>query len=121
MRLHRPYRHVYYEQAKKTSGIAEAFPVAHHQGIPDDRLPPLLETKLHPLTATSLNNLAGLYHAQGKYEQAEPLLVRALAISEQQLGPVHPQTLVIQGNYAYLLRIMRRGRIRALNLWGLLR
>jgi hypothetical protein len=49
------------------------------------------------------------------------LLVRALAISEQQLGPVHPQTLVIQGNYAYLLRIMRRGRIRALNLWGLLR
>jgi tetratricopeptide (TPR) repeat protein len=34
--------------------------------------------------------LAYLYQAQGKYEQAEPLYVRALAICEQQLGPAHP-------------------------------
>ncbi|HEU5379081.1 MAG TPA: FxSxx-COOH system tetratricopeptide repeat protein, partial [Ktedonobacteraceae bacterium] len=46
----------------------------------------------HPSTATSLNNLAGLYRAQGKYEQAEPLYQRALAICEQQLGPAHPDT-----------------------------
>ena len=44
----------------------------------------------HPDTATSLNNLAGLYYAQGKYSLAEPLLKRALAIREKQLGPEHP-------------------------------
>jgi tetratricopeptide (TPR) repeat protein len=47
---------------------------------------------LHPLTATSLNNLALLYYAQGKYEQAEPLYQRALAIKEQTLGLEHPDT-----------------------------
>jgi tetratricopeptide (TPR) repeat protein len=46
----------------------------------------------HPHTASSLNNLAELYRAQGKYEQAEPLFQRALAILEQQLGPDHPDT-----------------------------
>ena len=40
----------------------------------------------HPDTATSLNNLAGLYHAQGKYEQAEPLYQRALAICGTAVG-----------------------------------
>ena len=33
-----------------------------------------------------------LYYEQGKYEQAQPLLQRALAIREQQLGPDHPDT-----------------------------
>src|SRR5260370_9057272 len=37
-----------HEQAEKTSGKASAFPITHHQGLPDDRLPPLLETKLYP-------------------------------------------------------------------------
>jgi len=36
----------------------------------------------HPDTATSLNNLAGLYKNQGKYVEAEPLYQRALAIDE---------------------------------------
>ena len=33
-----------------------------------------------------------LYYEQGKYEQAESLLQRALAIREQQLGPEYPNT-----------------------------
>ena len=37
--------------------------------------------------ATSLNNLAELYHDQGQYAEAEPLFERALAIREQALGP----------------------------------
>src|SRR5262249_40986810 len=37
----------------------------------------------HPHVATSLNNLAGLYDAQGQYAQAEPLYQRALAIREE--------------------------------------
>lgn len=51
---------------------------------------------------------AYLYDSQGKYEQAEPLLVRAMAICEQQLGPQHPQTQITRGNYVALLRAMGR-------------
>jgi len=56
----------------------------------------------HPDTATSLNNLAGLYQAQGKYAEAEPLYQRALAICEQQLGPHHPDTATSLDNLAML-------------------
>ena len=44
----------------------------------------------HPDVATILNNLAGLYKAQGHYAEAEPLYKRALAIDEGALGPDHP-------------------------------
>jgi tetratricopeptide (TPR) repeat protein len=37
----------------------------------------------HPVVATSLNNLAGLYRAQGQYAQAELFYKRALAIQEK--------------------------------------
>ena len=46
----------------------------------------------HPDTATTLHELARLYLFQGKYEEAEPLLQRALRINEQVLGPEHPET-----------------------------
>ncbi|MBN2559982.1 MAG: tetratricopeptide repeat protein [Phycisphaerae bacterium] len=35
-----------------------------------------------PDVGVSLNNLAGLYHTQGKYDQAEALFKRAVAIYE---------------------------------------
>jgi tetratricopeptide (TPR) repeat protein len=44
----------------------------------------------HPDIATSLNNLAQLYHKQGQYEKAMALYQRALAIREKALGPGHP-------------------------------
>jgi Flp pilus assembly protein TadD len=56
-------------------------------------------------TATSLNNLAALYESQGKYAQAEPLYVRALAIYEQQLGAEHPGTATSLNNLATLYRV----------------
>ncbi len=57
----------------------------------------------------SLNNLAQLYHAQGKYAQgkyaeAEPLYQRSLAIREKALGPEHPDVATSLENYAALLR-----------------
>jgi tetratricopeptide (TPR) repeat protein len=58
----------------------------------------------HPNTASSLNNLAMLYRAQGKYAEAEPLYQRALAIYEQQLGPHHPDTATSLNNLALLYR-----------------
>ena len=58
--------------------------------------------------ATSLNNLAELYHGQGRYAQAEPLLKRSLAISEKALGPDHPDVATSLENYAAQLRKMHR-------------
>ncbi len=52
--------------------------------------------------ATALNNLAELYRSQGKYEQAEPLYQRALAIREKQLGAEHPDTATNLNNLALL-------------------
>ena len=45
-----------------------------------------------PNTAQSLANLALFYTNQGKFEQAELLYQRALAIREKRLGPDHPGT-----------------------------
>lgn len=54
--------------------------------------------------AYSLNNLADLYHQQGKYAEAEPLYWRALHIFEQWLGPEHPQVTDPINNLANLYR-----------------
>ena len=43
--------------------------------------------------AQSVNNLAALYHAQGRYGEAEPLYKRALEANERVLGKEHPDTL----------------------------
>ena len=48
--------------------------------------------------ATSLNNLAALYHAQGRYAEAEPLCQQALAIAERALDSNHPTTKAIRSN-----------------------
>ncbi len=52
--------------------------------------------------ATSLNNLAALYKAQGRYAEAEPLHKRALAIFEKALGPKHPDVAQSLNNLAVL-------------------
>jgi tetratricopeptide (TPR) repeat protein len=56
--------------------------------------------KDHPDVATSLNNLAGLYDAQGDNAKALPMYVRALAINEKALGKDHPNVGIILDNYA---------------------
>ena len=56
----------------------------------------------HPLTAQSLNNLAGLYESQGRYSDAEPLYKQALAIRKQQLGDNHPDTATSLNSLATL-------------------
>ncbi len=54
--------------------------------------------------AASLNNLAELYHNQGRYAKAEPVFERALAIVDKALGPDHPNVATSLENYATLLR-----------------
>ncbi len=55
-----------------------------------------------PRLATSLNNLAVLYRAQGKYAEAEPLYKRALIIRQLALGPDHPDVAASLNNLAVL-------------------
>jgi tetratricopeptide (TPR) repeat protein len=56
----------------------------------------------HRDVAASLNNLAELYRAQGRYGEAEPLYQRALVIREKALGPDHPDVAVSLNNLAAL-------------------
>ncbi|WP_238560451.1 CHAT domain-containing protein [Microcystis aeruginosa] len=62
----------------------------------------------HPVTATSLNNLALLYKSQGRYSEAEPLYKQALAIFKQQLGDNHPDTASSLNNLALLYKSQGR-------------
>ena len=54
----------------------------------------------HPDVAASLNNLAELYRAQGRYGDAEPLYRRSLGIWEKALGPDHPHVATSLNNLA---------------------
>ena len=70
----------------------------------------------HPDTLTSVNNLAFLYQAQGRYGEAEPLLRRALEARERVLGPEHPHTLTSVNNLA-VLYFTQRDWTRAAQFW----
>ncbi len=61
-----------------------------------------------PRFATTLNNLARLYRAQGRYDEAEPLYQRSLTINEKALGPEHPHTAGILNNLAGLYQTQGR-------------
>ena len=50
----------------------------------------------HLDTAVSLNNLAGLYYEQGRYEEAAPLYMEAVEIIERVLGAEHPNTKMMR-------------------------
>ena len=75
------YRQGHYGDAEKS--IKAALKKAERFGPQDLRL------------GTTLNNLASLYEAQGKYAEAEPLDKRALAIEEKALGPEDPYVAII--------------------------
>ncbi len=62
----------------------------------------------HPDVATSLNNLAGLYSSQGRYEEAEPLYVQALEMRKHILGDNHPLVATSLNNLAGLYRSQGR-------------
>jgi hypothetical protein len=52
--------------------------------------------------------VAELYCAQGRYAEAEPLYVRALAIWEKALGGEHPHVATVLESYALLLILTGR-------------
>ncbi len=52
--------------------------------------------------ANSLHNLGEIYQSQGRYDEAEPLHKRSLAILEKTLGPEHPHVASSLNNLATL-------------------
>ncbi len=56
----------------------------------------------HPDYATSLNNLAVLYEAMGRFTDAEPLYRQAMEICKVQLGENHPDYAISLNNLAGL-------------------
>jgi tetratricopeptide (TPR) repeat protein len=70
----------------------------HRLSTPDPRHADLV-------TSSLLSSEAGLYlNLRGRYPEAEPLLLRALAIYEQHLGPEHPDTATSLNSLATLYR-----------------
>ncbi|HEY9792895.1 MAG TPA: tetratricopeptide repeat protein [Candidatus Obscuribacterales bacterium] len=57
--------------------------------------------------ALSLNNLAAVYHTQGKYTMAEPLYTRSLEIKKRNLGEEHPDVALNEHNLAILYSARR--------------
>jgi hypothetical protein len=45
---------------------------------------------MHPATAVSLNNLAGLFHSLQNFDKALPMYRRAMKIKEKAFGVDHP-------------------------------
>ena len=73
--------------------------------------------------ATSLNNLAVLYKSQGRYLEAESLILRSLSIYEKQLGADNPSVANSLNNLAALYRTQGRYSeaeplyLRSLSIW----
>ena len=61
-----------------------------------------LQSEPSTVLADSLNNLAGLYYAQGRYEEAEPLYKKALQLRQKLLGDRHPDVATSFNNLAAL-------------------
>jgi tetratricopeptide (TPR) repeat protein len=61
-----------------------------------------------PRFAISMHNLANLYATQGKYSQAEPLYLRAVAVLEKARGAEHPQTALARVGLADLYQVEGR-------------
>jgi len=62
----------------------------------------------HLEVATTLNNLAALYHAQGDGTKPERLYKRVLAIKEKHLGPDHPDVATTLNNLGVFYKTLER-------------
>jgi CHAT domain-containing protein/tetratricopeptide (TPR) repeat protein len=69
---------------------------------------PASRTTTQTVTAISLNNLAEKQKSMGRYAEAEPLYLRALALAEEEYGPNDASTGAILNNLAGLYRSMAR-------------
>ena len=67
--------------------------------------------KDHPSTATTYNNIAGVYSDQGEYGKALQWYQKALKISEKVLGKEHPNTIIIVNNIEFIINKLTKNEI----------
>jgi Tetratricopeptide repeat len=58
----------------------------------------------HPTVASSLNTLALLYYAQGRYQEAEPFLGETVQRFADLLGENHPNSKIVRKNFELFLK-----------------
>ncbi|MFB2971686.1 tetratricopeptide repeat protein [Aerosakkonema sp. BLCC-F183] len=68
----------------------------------------LIWAKKHPNIVTSLQNLGAMYTSQGRFGEAEPLLLEALALCKCLLGDEHPDVAITLKNLAKLYQFQGR-------------
>ena len=64
--------------------------------------------KEHPDYAIRLNNLAIVYHSQGRYDEAIELYKQALLIDEKTIGKEHPDYAIRLNNLANVYQFTRQ-------------
>lgn len=64
----------------------------------------------YPVEVAYLDNLGEFYKAQDRYDEAEPLFMRALEIRENSLGPDHPNTDIVRNNLKTLLENSKKAK-----------
>ena len=70
--------------------------------------PEIFEGDNYPNVTENLNNLAKLYQSQGRYAEAEPLLIQALELRKRLLGENHPHVAISLNDLAELYRSQGR-------------
>ncbi|MGB6167049.1 MAG: tetratricopeptide repeat protein [Geitlerinemataceae cyanobacterium] len=97
---------IYYRRLEQ--GKATDYPQEQQHAIAAFQKSIELATEEDSELATDCSYLAELYESMGRYNEAEPLYVRSLSISEQQLGADHPSTATSLNNLAGLYESMGR-------------
>lgn len=87
-----------------------ALRVAEKAALPEEmsKLDAQEQTATNTRLAKSLNNMAALYHTQGKYNMAEDLYVRCLELKKQTHGDEHLEVAISLHNLAVLHSAKRR-------------
>ncbi len=62
------------------------------------------ETRGQSLESSDAFNRGSALFAQGRYQEAQPFLEKALRLSEQEFGPDHPNTAAVMSSLALLYR-----------------
>jgi tetratricopeptide (TPR) repeat protein len=87
-----------------------ALRIAEKAALPEElsKLDAEEQTAVNTRLAKSLNNMAALYHTQGKYNMAEDLYTRCLDLKKQTHGDQHLEVAISLHNLAVLHSAKRR-------------
>ncbi len=102
------YSHRRYTEAELK--FAAALRIAEKAALPEelDKVEASEHAEVNSRLAKSLNNMAALYHTQGKYSMAEDLYKRCLELKQRIYGDEHIEVAINLHNLAVLYSAKRR-------------